>query len=226
LLLPACGDSTNLDGELGVGTFRYVCLDGGDAACAFTGSTPSEPRHRIATGAEFGLSFFQNERAKPSGVIFPASAERVVITERGFRAVQSGEGAMLVRTSDGNGILDFVHLRFGAPTKLVVASPPEAAGIEPLRLGFGAERVIEVFPVDAEGEKLSGSFVYAWSTDAPNVVALKELSNVRRATIAVREAGTAQLTISAKGVPEALNLTVIVAGGTPTGAGGEKGQDN
>ena len=223
-LLTACGD-TNIDGELGVGTFRYVCLDEGDAACAFPGATPTWPSQGIATGAEFGLSFLQNDAAKPSGVIFPASPARVAVTELGFRGLEPGQVAMLVRTSEGNGILDFRHLGFVAPRKLTVGSPTEATGSEPLQLGFGAERVVEVFPVDGENQKLSGSLVYAWTTDAPNVVALKQPSRFRKATIAVREAGTAHLQISAQGVAEVLTLTVVVAGGVPSGGGGgnEKG---
>lgn len=218
LLLVACGDGS-VEGDLGVGKFRYLCLGAGDAACTEAGPSPEGLSLGVATGSELGLSFFQNDRDKPTGVIFPASLDRVEITARGFRALRPGAVAMLVRTSSGGGVLDFTHLTLVTPVKLVVAAPAEAKG-QTLSLGFGAERTIEVFPVDAQGNKLAGSFVYGWTSDAPNVVAVKDASTTRRATIAAREAGTAHVQIVAQGIAEALDLTITVAGAGAGGSGG------
>lgn len=222
LFAVACGDGS-VEGDLGVGTFRYVCLDAGDAACAAAGPSTEGLSLGVAAGSELGLSFFQNDRDKPTGVVFPASVTRVAITERGFRALLPGQIAMLVRTADGSGVLDFTRLTVVAPAKLAVVSPSEAKGTAPLALGFGAERTIEVQPIDQQGQKLAGSFVYTWTSDAPNVAVIKEASTVRRATIAVREAGTAHIQIVAAGISEALDLTIVVGATGAAGAAGAGG---
>lgn len=220
-LLVGCGDGT-VEGDLGVGSFRYLCLGAGDAACDQAGPSTEGLSLGIAVGAELNLSFLQKDRDKPTGVIFPASPERMEITTRGFRALRPGGVAMLVRTVDGGGVLDFTHLTLVTPVKLVVASPSEAKG-GTMSLGFGAERTIEVFPVDAQGNKLAGAFDYAWTSDAPNVVEVRDPQAARRATIAVREAGTAHVQVVAQGIAEALDLTVVVGSPSAGGVGGSAG---
>lgn len=161
LAAPVSGCLTT--GELGGGSFGYVCnTQGNDAACdaAFPGQELALPR-KVAVGSVFAV-VFHGDSASPSSFL-PESASAEILKPSGssFQFVKPGFAAVLARAADGR-VGDFVHFRAADIDHLSVLRTD--IEVNELKLSTGQTVSLLAVPRDATEETLAGALTYTWST--------------------------------------------------------------
>ena len=113
-------------GELGYGWFEYRCVGSLDPVCI----APAEdafPRC-ISLGASFGLRYEATRRQFVDAQLEAANPSYYTGDGSSFTARQLGRAAIVVRHRKR--VLDYVHFRIEAPSKIVVRNPDEDVEVE------------------------------------------------------------------------------------------------
>jgi len=183
-------------GDTGYGIFHYVCIDEGDAVCVCNDNgvdvcAPATPVDlnavspdlgvsgqipaSIAVGGRFDLDYYG---PLPDGMpveIVPACTD-VVSTTGGYRFTSPATVAFLARNPQGI-TADFVHVSASAIEALDVWWSEQRVQSFDLEQP-GAETVVAVLPVDADGVSLAGSLSYTWSISDEAVALLAPVGSV------------------------------------------------
>jgi hypothetical protein len=167
-------------GELGEGTFRYTCVQTGDAVCnqstavdafevqghlGIAGQAPAA----VAVGARFGLSYSGDTKTEDGELLLietqPARPDEVS-TVGGFVIHSPGVHAFLARSPKGI-VADFIHL-----TALQVGALDvwvDERRVQAFTIQVGAEEVLAVVPQDGTGISLAGALPYSWTVEGPSI---------------------------------------------------------
>lgn len=212
LAAPVSGCLTN--GELGGGSFGYLCTNqGNDAACdsSFSGQELSLPR-KVAVGSVFDI-VFHGDSASPSSFL-PDSASSEILQPSGtsFQFVKPGFAAVLARSVDGR-IGDFVHLRGADIDHLSVLRI--TTQITTLKLSVGQAVSLQAVPTDASNETLAGALTYTWGIKGDagilDVTAETETSGAPKSNAVVvtgQAAGSVDLTVQTQSKTATVHVTV------------------
>ncbi len=195
------------NGELGQGTFTYVCTGDHDDYCGRP--IPVAFTEAVAVGATFDLAY---EPVSTSGARFLSAATGVrpasphvaqeisTATQRGMKFLVPGEGAFLAHGAHGT-VLDFIHL---------VAEEPAAATIDAwegywtnagLWLSRGQTTTLIAAPVGQDGRRLLGTMTCTWFADDGDLVALSDVDVDGACTVSLRalESGTTMVNVTMGG---------------------------
>lgn len=238
LLAVGCGASSGelpgTLGELGEGTFRYNCVDDGDAVCNTTNAIDRSLAERefgingeipqaIAVGARFDLIYqgSVNYEGDPLAVQTQPAQKEGVHERGGFTITKAGQYAFLAKSPKGV-VADFTHLLAVDVSELRVWQDEQT--ITDLTLEIDAEAQLAVTPMDADALPLAGGFSYTWESSDPTVLVVDEPGSIGTPTSGVElnndelrvvalGAGTATLTVTTEVndmSPQALTIAVTV----------------
>ncbi len=188
-----------MDGELGVLSFRWECLGDTDPTCG-TGDFPEA----IAVGSRFELVFGREQRAEYDIDLVSASPDRLS-GPRLFTAHEAGDVTVVAK--DGPSLLDFIELRIETIDRLDMTTIPDEDEVcewscEPTGPGnpVGTLRIGEPVRVQVhalhQGDILGGALHYEWSTSDSDVLGLSE-EDGRTVLLEPHGGGEVTLTIAA-----------------------------
>lgn len=187
LLLAACGDSPGegTPGELGDGTFEYVCENDGDLKCSETeavdefevgadlGRGDTMPL-AVAVGATFGVRYAGSARdgGDDQLVIVDAVSAKDRRGPNVYRIQQPAEAALVATDNEGK-VRDFTVITALEATELSLWHNQEEE--RRLVLEAGETRAITVAPRSESGTFLAGALSYEWSIGDAAVASIGEL---------------------------------------------------
>lgn len=199
-------------GELGHGSFDYVCTSTHDYSCDFNGIHDFEGA--VAVGATFDLEYLRDStdiaaRQMLAGVrpASPQVAEEVSSPmARGLRFLVRGEGAFLAHGAD-DGVLDFIHLF--AEDVVDVELAGTGVLFDGMDMSAGQRSALTAYPVGPGNENLMGTMSCAWSSDDETIVATPAGSSSCSIDVSALAAGTTTLHVEMnKGVTKDITVTV------------------
>ncbi len=216
-------------GELGEGTFRYHCVQLGDAVCNVSGAVDEfevqghlgiqgEAPAAVAVGARFDLVYNGDTTTKNGELLLietkPARPDQVNAVG-GFMILSPGVHAFLARSPKGI-VADFIHL-----TALEVAALDvwvDERRVQSVALKVGEEVQVAVVPQDGTGVSLAGALPYVWTVDGASIAidainsfgpptSSVELNDDEIRLFGVAE-GAALITVERGGVSKQIEVTV------------------
>jgi hypothetical protein len=223
LVLAGCVEVAHpakVSGELGNGSFAYLCVDGTDPMCPDGGLSVDFP-DVIALGSTFQLAFHSDVGPKP---VHSGSDHLVESYPPGtFQAVAPGWASVVAGEEDE--VYDLVHVWVAASDQLQLSADLELAVDE-----ISAVQVTSL----CQGAVCGGALPYDWSTSDPTVVRLSyplldDVVSVRAlapgsAVIRVSEGQrSTAVTIAVDGGGTGTTVTTGTTGSTGSGGSGASG---
>lgn len=201
-------------GELGHGSFDYVCTSQHDYSCDLNGVYDFEGA--IAVGATFDLEYRRSgtdiaARQTLAGVrpASPQVAEEVSSPmARGLRFLVRGEGAFLAHGADDS-VLDFIHLFAEEVVDVELAG--EGVLFDGMGMAAGQRSTVTAYPLGPGNENLMGSMSCEWSSDDETIVATPAGSLACSIDVTALAAGTTTLHVSMNEAASK-DITVTVEG--------------
>ncbi|MBW2453325.1 MAG: hypothetical protein JRI68_02390 [Deltaproteobacteria bacterium] len=196
--LLGCKDNSanELVGELGNGTFTYLCEVDSDAQCDVGEDTSDLALTHIVLRGRFGIGY-----SKTIQGFRPASDLRIKYDD----ATQLWEGTeagwvAVIAVAAGQGD-DFAHFRIVEPAGLVISRRETSGSFEGSLGGLSVDLSVQgtitlrVAPVDDQDEVLAGGLTCEWWSNNPDVadVVGDETDNVVEVT--AHQAGTAIINV-------------------------------
>ena len=220
LSLLACDNSTfddrpEREGELGAGTFRYICVGSSDPYCeeGFVASTFPD---RFAVGAVFDLDYDPADSfVGPDGPlpqVVTAAPDSVDTQSMAFMFQRPGFAAMLARNGAGE-VIDLRHL-YGAAVAEIAVFTMDSQALRMIEVEPGLDLDVRVEPRDETDSLLAGSLSYAWSTDDPEIAEVVTTDRDRVVTLRAHALGETTLHIMAGGFDQSIPIIVGSAGST------------
>ena len=207
LLVVACEadrpDNPEKRGELGVGVFRYECINSTDPFCP-DGLEATDFPDRIGEGSLFDMSF-----SGPANVLVPASPEHVEVESDAFRAIAQGSVALLAQNEGRNQVVDFIHLTIARAFELRLAAQD---GDDPTEeLVVGDSEVVRARAVSLGGATLAGVRTFEWTSSDESVAILETSTYSAVKTVRGVAPGDATITVTSGELSVDLELTVRAA---------------
>ncbi len=210
-------------GELGVGTFTYLCRSEGDFTCSIGQSSASFPK-AFALHGRFGLSYAWKSELdhlnEPLPVLQPAAPEQLSFTTDTFTGLAAGFAAVLAVTGNSK-VVDLIHasVRPVDDLRLVDATTlPLLAPLTELVLPVGVVSSVQLVPLDLNDVELSGALDVTWAIDGDTVAIIGAGQGTGRVRIDTLAAGETTLTATLGDKFVSLILTVDDSQGPTTGA--------
>lgn len=200
-------------GELGAGSFTYECeQEGYDPACADSFSNQQTVPAKVAVDAPFEVTFYAGSGGDEPGTasVIAASSEMIFGSSAGFTFQKPGHGAILARESSGT-VIDFLHLQALPVDHLDLRAGGQAAS-GTLQMEVGDSLLLTAEPEDAQGDILSGALTYTWSSNGDIVDLDVQDYSINQVELVANAEGTVQVTVSAAGRAETIQ---VVVGGAP-----------
>jgi len=186
-------------GELGVGTFTYLCRSEGDFTCGIGQSSAGFPK-AFALGGRFGLSYAWKSELdhinEPLPVLQPAAPEQLGFTTDTFTALATGYAAVLAVTGNSK-VVDLIHasVRPVDDLRLVDATMlPLLAPLTELVLPVGVVASVQLVPLDLNDVELSGALDVTWAIDGDTVAIVGAGQGTGRVRVDTLAAGETTLT--------------------------------
>ena len=190
LALASCSSGpSEINGNLGNGTFSYTCVSSEDPACAtddgdiFT-DTPSMTAAvfptTVASGGRFTLAYQANDsRSAGNPDLRPVS--QAILDSSGLdgtiQAMRPGKDGLVVRSTVDSNVYDFTY---------ITVSPISSVGVID-KSGSTPPAIISAGP---HGEKLAGSVDYTWTVDDPTLLSLGEGNPIAKIDVTIASTAT------------------------------------
>jgi hypothetical protein len=217
---PGCGwDSDDDDrperpGELGAGTFRYICVGDADPYCE-TGFVAETFPERFAVNGLFDLDFdpheYYPEPEEPLSRVIAGSPDSVLSEAMAFSFLRPGYAAFLARNTTGE-VIDLRHF-YGAAVARVAVVTGGSQELSRIELEAGQDIDVTVEPQDSLRSVLAGSLTWSYTVDDPSVAEVLTEDRDRDVTIRALASGTTTLRIVASGFEQTVEVSV---GGEPS----------
>jgi hypothetical protein len=212
-------DRPERPGELGTGTFRYICVGDSDPYCE-NGFVAETFPDRFAVGGAFDLDFDPNEFEpwpdEPLSRVIAGSPDSVHDEAMAFYFVRPGYAAFLARNTTGE-IVDLRHL-YGAAVERIAVVAGDSQELSALELAAGEEIDLRVEPQDSLRSVLAGSLTWEYVIDDPSVAEVSTTDRDRDVTIRALAAGETTLRIKAGEFEQIVSVSVA---GDPATTGEE-----
>jgi len=223
-LLTGC--AVGSPGELGLGTFAYLCTDkDADAACADEGGVPVVDEDpvagvpaQIAVGTEFVIEYTgqrpTEETADGAEVdvdVFVQVASPTLLGRVGdgaFYARRAGDVAVIGMGVNGV-IADYLHLSAVEPDQLAIIGPSDRVLEEAIEMATDGHRQLSAEP-RLDDTPLAGTLHCAWESSHPAMLSVSVDDLPNGATIeALGEPGTLELSVvCGEGLSTTLDVTI------------------
>jgi hypothetical protein len=227
-LLAACSDGPSDpnpggSGELGVGSFTYLCRSEGDFTCAI-GQTSANFPMGFAVGGRFGLSYAWKSESDhlndPLPILQSAAPEHLKLADQTFTALVAGYSAVLAVTGNSD-VVDLIHASIRTIDDLRLVDPVFLPGLAPLTELVVPKTVkfqVQLVPLDLNDVPLSGDIDVVWTLDADTVVQFVAGEDSGRVRLEALAVGDALLTATVGDKSVVLPITVDASLDPTTGA--------
>jgi len=224
LALSSCSAGpSEINGNLGNGTFSYTCVSSEDPACAtddgniFT-STPSTTAAvfptTVASGGRFKLAYDPNSSSQAGNpTLTPVSP--AILDPSGLdgaiTALRPGKDGLVVRSSVDGLVFDFTYITVSPISSVGVTDTSGLAPPATIKPSAGDKLTYVATALGPHSEKLAGSVDYTWSVDDTSVLTLGEGNPIAKidVTVASDAAGkTAHLTVTQGTLTQVLTIEV------------------
>lgn len=205
LVLAACSDDGPTDpnpggsGELGVGTFTYLCRSAGDFTCPISQMSAGFPA-AFALGGRFGLDYDWKSESdhinEPLPALQSAAPTHLQLADDTFTALDVGYTAVLAVTGNSE-VVDLIHASIRTIDSLRLVDPVLLPGVAPLAdliVPLPSSFEVQLVPLDLNAVALSGAIDVAWALDAETVVHIIAGQGTGRVRLEALAAGEATLT--------------------------------
>jgi hypothetical protein len=193
-------------GELGNGTFRYICVEASDPMCS-AGSRASDFPRRIGQNGLFNLEYQPLNTDRTTAVRIISASSEIVDTRNGqFLAVGHGTVALLAKKVENNRVQDIVHLSVVPIDSLRFQGSD--GRLPPLFIGTGSRDTLSVVPLDDARTVVAGARDYYWTVDAPERLRLETRSPSATMDIRPIAPGAVTITVTTDGVSATLDLEI------------------
>jgi hypothetical protein len=226
----AGGEAPGTLGELGEGTFRYQCVDEGDAVCNTSAAVDTnlvetelgingELPAAVAVGARFDLVYIGDFTTDDGEVLLletiPARSEDVH-NKGGFIIQKAGSFGFLARSPKGI-VADFTYVEAVDAAELEVWK--DELRVTDFELTVGASSDLGVVAVDDTGLSLAGALPYTWTSSDPAVLGIAPVGSIGsndgieinddEVRIEALSGGAAVLTVSRGEINKTITVTVL-----------------
>lgn len=208
-------DRPERPGELGTGTFRYICVGDSDPYCenGFVAETFPE---RFAVGGAFDLDFdpteFEVLDGEPLPRVIAGSPDSVHSEAMAFSFARPGYAAFLARNTIGE-VVDLKHF-YGAAVERIAVTAGDSQELAELGLLVGDEIDLRVEPQDSLRSVLAGSLTWEYAIDDPAVAEVLSTDNDRDVSIRAVGPGATTLHVIAGGFDQIVSVSVAGAPAT------------
>ncbi len=195
-LVGAAGCGTH--GELGTGSFDYVCIDKSDVACTSIGSLALPAL--IAKGSRARVSFRDS-----NGSAFPVTpaAPRIASVVNGDIVFHEAGTVALIADKSEEDVEDFTHVSVAVLDHLSLT----AVTMGPVKVGQQA--AVNAEPIGPSGQSLAGALAYTWTSADPMIASVSSDPKSRTASVTGVAAGTTTITATAAGATGQFTVTVM-----------------
>lgn len=206
---PISDDRPEKEGELGVGTFRYICVGDADPYCD-EGFVASAFPDRFAIGGRFDLDFDPDDNFigpdDPLPQVISGATDSVDSQSMAFVFLRPGFSVMLARDGEGQ-VIDLRHL-YGSAVAEIAVFTMDSQQLAQLELGAGTDLDVQAEPRDETRSVLAGSLDYTWSIDDETIAEVLTTDRDREVTIRARTDGQTSLRITAGGFEQVIDVVV------------------
>lgn len=200
-------------GELGVGTFTYLCRSEGDFTCGIGQTTAAFPAN-FALGGRFGLSYAWKSEVDhindPLPALQTAAPEQLSYGGDTFTALAAGYSAVLAVTGNSE-VVDLIH----APVRAIddlrlvdAATLPNLAPLSDLVVALHDSPQLQLVPLDLNDSPLSGALEATWTSSDAAVVHVMAGDGTGRVRLEASAQGEATLTATLGDRQVSLTITV------------------
>jgi hypothetical protein len=204
-------DRPERPGELGAGTFRYICVGDADPYCA-SGFVADTFPERFAVNGAFDLDFDPHEYYpspdEPLPRVIAGSPDSVRSEAMAFYFVRPGYAGFLARNAVGE-VIDLRHL-YGSAVERIAVVTGGSQELSRLELDVGQDIDVTVEPQDALRSVLAGSLTWGYTIDDTSVAEVLTTDRDRDVTVRAVAPGETTLRIDAGGFMQ--EVAVVVAG--------------
>lgn len=206
MALSSCGSADDQTGNLGNGSFSYVCVSADDPACAnatggtgTTGASPSNFPAAVASGAHFKVTYQANDSTQggdPS--LKPVAPEYIsaLSADGSLTALKPGIDDLVARSSVNGLVFDYTEIVISPISSLAVTSAGAPLPTTVQLSVSGSERLVASV-LGPHNEQLAGGIDYTWTSSDPTIVSLGEGNPTALNDVTGVKAGNATLTVTA-----------------------------
>jgi hypothetical protein len=201
-------------GELGNGTFEYLCASPSDAQCD-EGEVISEAAFSaIVVGGGFGLNYLDENGNDANAHIQAAAESRVSYDEVLGRWVAEQAGDIAFIAIVGGVGDDLVHATVVEPAGVLISQRDASGhftgsfGGVTIDVTIQSDIILRVAPADAQQAPLAGALGCEWTSDNPAVASITSDPTDNVITVHPAAAGTATLSVQIGMLSGQTTLTV------------------
>lgn len=218
LALAACPDgdvnpNPSGSGELGVGTFTYLCRSQGDFTCPIGQTTAGFPQGFVQ-GGRFGISYAWKSEGDhindPLPALQSADPDHLALSDQTFTALATGYSAILAVTGNSQ-VVDLIHASVRAIDELRLVDAyalPAVAPLVELTVATFSSADVQLVPLDLNDTPLSGAIDVDWTIDDEAVAVIAVGQGTGRVRVDTKDAGTATLTATVG--DKSIAVTIVV----------------
>ncbi|MGH7284593.1 MAG: hypothetical protein ACRELY_23965 [Polyangiaceae bacterium] len=223
LALSSCSSGpSEVNGNLGNGTFSYTCVSTEDPACAtgdgdiFT-NTPSTTAAvfptTVASGGRFKLAYQANNSSAAGNPSIRPVSPAILDSSSGLNgeitAVRAGKDGLVVRSSVDGDVFDFTYITVAPISSVGIIDSSGGAPPSQITLSDGDKLTYVASALGPHGEKLAGAVDYTWTVDNPALLTLGEGNPTAKIDVTKGTGtGTAHLTVTQGTLTQTLTIEV------------------
>jgi hypothetical protein len=220
MALSSCSSTgDDINGNLGNGTFSYICVNADDPACASTsggtgetGASPTNFPAAVANGAHFKVTYAANNTTQGGNpTLKPVAPEYIseLSADGSLTALKPGKDAMVARSSVNGLVFDFTEITISPISSLGVTDQNGEPLPTTLQISVGSTNTLLATALGPRSEKLAGGVDYTWKSSDDTIVHLEEGNPTAHVDLDALKAGSATLTVT-QGDPTQGGMTVTI----------------
>jgi len=213
--LSSCS-SGDVKGNLGNGSFSYVCVSGDDPACSSSGSggagtSPANFPAALANGAHFKVIYSAyNSEAGGNPTLKPVAPEYIstLSADGSLIALKPGIDGMVARSSVDGLVYDFTYVTISPISSLGVTTSDGEPLPTTLQISNGGTTSLLASALGPRSEKLAGGVDYTWKSSDDTIVHLEQGNPTAHVDVDGVKAGSATLTVTQGSMTVSIPITV------------------
>jgi hypothetical protein len=215
--LSSCGSADDVTGNLGNGSFSYVCVSTDDPACASNatgssqvGESPASFPALLAEGAHFKMTYDPKSSDGGNPTLKPVAPEYIsaLSADGSLTALKAGKDAVVARSTVSGLVYDYTYVTISPISSLGVTTLDGSPLPTSLKISTGGTTTLVASALGPRDEKLAGAVDYTWTSSDDAIVHLEEGNPTAHVDFDGMKAGTATLTVTQGTMTVTIPITV------------------
>ena len=217
--LSSCGSADDVTGNLGNGSFSYVCVNADDPACASDatgsgqiGENPASFPALLAEGAHFKVTYEAKDSEEGGNPILkPVAPEYIgsLSADGSLTALKAGKDAMVARSSVSGLVYDYTYITISPISSLGVTTTDGEPIPTTLQISPGGTTTLVATALGPRQEKLAGGVDYTWTSSDDTIVHLGQGNPTAHVDVMGVKSGSATLTVTQGSLTVTIPVTVL-----------------